>query len=157
MRKQSIVVHAPIIISLILALSTVALAADPLVGTWKLNVAKSKGTGPAPKSGKVTITAQDNGIKSISDGVDADGKAVHSEFAAKYDGKDYPVTGRSYDTIALTRVDANTITLIPKKDGKAIGTGQIVVSKDGKTRTVTGKGKDANGHDTSFTAVYEKQ
>ena len=158
MKKHSIVISVTMIFILVLALATVAMAADPHVGTWKLNLGKSKyNPGPAPKSGMVTITAQDNGIKSVSDGVDADGKAIHSEFAAKYDGKDYPVTGRSYDTIALTRVDANTITLVPKKGGKAIGRGRVAVSKDGKTRTVTGKGKDANGHDTSFTMVYDKQ
>ena len=157
MRKHSIVVLVTMFLTL--AMATAALAADPNVGTWKLNVAKSKfNPGPGPKSGMVTITAQDNGIKSVSDGVNAEGKATHNEFAAKYDGKDYPVTGSTtYDTMALTKVDANTTTLVPKKGGKEIGIGRAVVSKDGKTRTITAKGKDANGQDTSFTAVYEKQ
>ena len=100
-----------------LALATVAMAADPHVGTWKMNVAKSKSkSGPPDKSSTVTVTAQENGIKLVGDRVDAEGKASHQEFAAKYDGKDYPATGiPDVDTVVLKKMDAYTWDEVLKK------------------------------------------
>jgi hypothetical protein len=90
--------------------------------------------------------------------VESNGKAYHEEFAPKYDGKDYPYTGSSeVDTIAYTKIDANKLNWVTKKAGKIAGSGQSVVSRDGKTRTVTAKGKDAKGQDTARTSVFEKQ
>lgn len=156
MRKQSIVVLTLAILTL--ALATVAMAADPHVGTWKLNLDKSKGTGPAPKSATVKIVAQNNGIKSVRDGVSAEGQASRVEYAAKYDGKDYPYTGsQTIDTIAFRKIDANTFDIVLKKAGKEMAREREVFSKDGKTMTRTVKGKDAQGQDINITAVYDKQ
>ena len=157
MRKQILIVAAGIILAL--ALATVAIAADAHDGTWKVNVAKSKyNSGPAPKSLVTKREAQANGIKTIFDGVDADGKALHYEYTAKLDGKDYPVVGNpDFDSIMLKQVDANTIDWVLKKSGKEIRRGQTVYSKDGKTRTQTEKGKNAKGQDYNDAVVYEKQ
>ena len=65
---------------------------DPAVGTWKLNLGKSKySPGPAPKSQTITITAAGNGIRVSAKGVDGDGKATSTEYTASYDGRDVPV------------------------------------------------------------------
>ena len=158
MQKHSIVVSVTMVFILVLALSTVALAADPHVGTWKLNVAKSKYSYPAPKSSTIKVTAQKNGIKSVSDSVDAEGQATHVEFTARYDGKDYPVTGiQAIDTIAFRKIKARTFDVVAKKAGKEIGTAREVFSKDGKTYTFTAKGKNAQGQDINYIAVYDKQ
>jgi hypothetical protein len=159
MKKNSIVVSVTMVFILVLALSTVALAADPHVGTWKLNVAKFQSNlGPAPKSTTLKITAQHNGIKSVSDSVNADGQASHVEFTAKYDDKDYPYTGsQTVDTIALKQIDANTFDVVAKKAGKEIARGREVFSKDGKTMTHTIKGKTAQGQDIDIVTVYNKQ
>jgi len=83
---------------------------------------------------------------------------VHSEWTGKFDGKDYPVTGDpTDDSRAYKRVNASTLSMTLKKDGKVTATGQIVVSSDGKTRTVTIKGTDAMGKTVSSMAVYDKQ
>ena len=152
--------HIPAVMTsmvIVLALATVAMAADPHVGTWKLNLEKSKGPGPAPKT-TIKITVQHNGIKSVSDSVNAEGQATHVEFTAKYDGKDYPVTGsQAVDTIAFRRIDANTFEGVAKKAGKEIGRSQEVFSKDGKTMTRTIKAKDAQGQDINIISVYDKQ
>jgi hypothetical protein len=135
-------------------------AADPHVGIWKLNLAKSKYNPPsaAPKSTTMTFTAQDNGVKCVSVGVESDGKSYQEEFAPKYDGKDYPYTGSSeVDSIAYTKIDTDTVNWVIKKAGEIIGTGQSVVSSDGKTRTVTSKWKDAKGQDASRISIFEKQ
>jgi hypothetical protein len=138
-------------------LNAAALAqpSDPLIGTWKLNVAKSKGA----KSGSTTIEAVGKGIKFTVDLVAADGTASHWAFTANYDGKDYPVTGNSPygNAVALTRVDAKTLKISSKQDGKVTTTSTIVVSEDGKTRTTTIKGTDVKGQPVDVVSFYEQQ
>ncbi len=133
-------------------------AADPHIGTWKLNIAKSTFSGPAPKSATETDQAQKNGLKVVGDRVNADGTVSHTEFAVKYDGKDYPIKGiPTVDTIALKKIDANTFEAVAKKDGKVVGTLRQVFSKDGKIRTSTTKGKNEQGQDFTTVSVMEKQ
>jgi hypothetical protein len=157
MKKHSIVALTLVILALTLA--TAAMAADPHVGTWKLNLAKSKiNSGPPNKSEAFTITAQENGIKIVGDVVDATGKANHIEFAPKFDGKDYPLPGNpDVDTGAIKKIDANAWSEVLKKAGKEVASGQNAVSKDGKTMTRTTKGKDAMGKDYTDVSVYDKQ
>jgi hypothetical protein len=135
-------------------------AEDPQVGTWKLNVAKSKySPGPAPKSSTTKVEAWgDDGVKLTADGVNAEGQTTHVEFQAKYDGKDYPVTGLpTADTISLKRVNPNTVDGITKKGGKQVGKSRSVVSKDGKTRTFTTEGTDAKGQKFKNVTVYDRE
>jgi hypothetical protein len=133
-------------------------AADANLGTWKLNEAKSKFAAGATKNQMVSYTADGDNVKVTVDGVTADGKKVHSEWSGKFDDKDYPVTGDpTSDTRAYKRVNASTLAMTLKKDGKVTATGQIVVSSDGKTRTVTTKGTDAMGKTVTSRAVYDKQ
>jgi hypothetical protein len=91
--------------------------------------------------------------------VAADGTASHWGFTANYDGKDNPVTGSSPygNVVALTRVDARTIQITSKQDGKATVTSTIVLSADGKTRTTTTKGTDPKGQAVDTVSFYEKQ
>src|SRR5437870_2364867 len=96
----------------VLAFGAVVMAADSNIGTWKLNVAKSKfSPGPAPKSQTLKIEAWGtDGVKFTSDGIDADGKPTHAEFQAKYDGKFVPFKGNpDADMLAYKRIDANTV------------------------------------------------
>jgi hypothetical protein len=138
--------------------ATVVLAADNMVGTWKLNVAKSKST---YKSGTTVAEAAGDGIKLTVDIVGADGTAYHWSWSAKYDGKDNPVTGKTpfgeKGTVALTRVDASTVKLVSKVDGKVSINQTITTSADGKTRTITTKGTDAKGQPIDTVTVYDKQ
>jgi hypothetical protein len=141
------------------ALSVAASPADPHVGTWKLNLAKSKySPGPAPKEVTMKIEANSAGFHLMQAGFDATGKPIKIEFTANYDGKDYPTSGVSNtDTIAVKRVDANTSESTLKKGGKVVMTVTSVVSKDGKTRTSTFKGTDAAGKPVNNVTVYDRQ
>jgi hypothetical protein len=133
--------------------------ADPGLGVWRLNVAKSTySPGPAPKSATTTITAAGAGVKVVVDQVFADGPR-HWEYTANNDGKDVAVTGNNPDAdmIARTRINATTVQTVLKKAGKVTVTQTSVVSSDGKTRTVTVKGVSASGQKVSNVAVYEKQ
>jgi len=141
------------------ALHVPAVAADQQSGTWKMDPAKSKySPGPAPKSITVKVDADENSIKLISDGTDAEGSLTHIEFNAKFDGKDYPITGvPNADTVSVQRIDASTLQTTSKKAGQVVMTVSSTVSKDGKTRTSTFKGKDAQGRDVNNVVVYDKQ
>jgi hypothetical protein len=145
--------------SLVCVISGAALAqsGDPLVGTWKLNVAKSKGA--LFKSGTTTIEAVGAGVKFTVEMVAADGAMSQWSFTANYDGKDNPVTGNSPygDVTAMTRIDPMTTRLTSKRGGKPTVTQTIVVSSDGKTRTTTTKGTNAKGEAMDTMAFYEKQ
>jgi len=132
---------------------------DPSTGTWKFNLAKSKfSPGPPPQSLTLTEEAVGQGIKVTVKGTNAEGQPVDAQFTANFDGKDYPVTGNPIsDTITLKRINAYKVEYTLKKAGKVVSTGTRVVSKDGKTLTLTAKGTNAKGEKTSSTAVYEKQ
>ena len=135
--------------------------ADNSIGTWKRNVAKSKSTPPGTNpitSLTMVREASDGGLKSASTGQRKDGTAINSSYTAKYDGKEYPVTGLPWDTTSIKQIDANTLTAENKKTGgKYHTTGRIVISKDGKTMTFTTKGTDADGKPAKTKIVYEKQ
>lgn len=132
---------------------------DPVVGTWVLNVAKSKfSPGPAPKSETRTYAMAGNEIKATSTGVDADGKATSATWTVVYDGKERAVTGDpDADTLMLKRVDANTTDYTEKKAGKVVFTGTRSVSKDGKTLTITTKGTNAKGQKIDNATVYDRK
>jgi hypothetical protein len=136
----------------------VCFAADTFIGTWKLNEAKSKLSPGAPKNSTVVYEAAGDSMKVTIDGTDSDGKPTHNEWTGKFDGKDYPVTGDpSSDSRALKKIDDHTLTLTVKKGDKVTTTGRIVLSADGKTRTVTTSGTNAKGDKVTSTAVYDRQ
>ena len=133
---------------------------DARIGTWTLNVAKSKyDPGPGPRSTTLKFEPSgSNGIKQVSDGVDAQGSPTHQEYAANYDGKDYPLKGSAtVDTLSLKRIDANTHLRIDKKGDNVVQMFRGVVSKDGKTFTVESIGVSAQGKAFHNIAVYDKQ
>lgn len=141
----------------ILGATALGQTTDPLVGTWKLNPSKSKGT--SFKGGTTIVEAAANGVKFTVDLMGADGSSNKWSFTANYDGKDNPITGNSPygDTVALTRVDARTIRMQGKLAGKPTVTQTIVVSNDGKTRTTTTKGTNTKGEPVDAVSFYEKQ
>jgi hypothetical protein len=159
MRTRSLAVSAILISALVLALAVIAVAADNHDGTWKVNVTKSKFTpGSAPRSLTTKRETVGNSAKSVFDGVDGDGKPIHYEYTATFDGKDCPIIGSpNFDAISLKKIDANTFEWVTKKGGKEVSRGRTVYSKDGKTRTQTEKSKDAKGQEVTSIVVYEKQ
>jgi hypothetical protein len=134
------------------------LAADPQMGTWKLNESKSKITPGTLKNTQVVYSSMFGQVKIKADGVDANGKPQHTEWSGKFDGKDYPVTGDpNSDARSYTKVDERNLTTTNKKNGKVRVIGQIVISADGKTRTVTIEGTTPKGKKFKNVAVYDKQ
>jgi hypothetical protein len=135
----------------------VCLAANPQMGTWKLNEKKSKlGNGMA-KNSTVVYRSMVFQTKVTIDGTDPDGKPMHSEWTGKFDGKDYPVKGDpTSDMRSYRKIDDRTMEFTVKHDGKVIASGRIVVAPDGKSRTVNASGTDPHGKKFKTVAVYDK-
>jgi hypothetical protein len=134
--------------------------ANPFLGTWKLNVAQSTFSGPAPKSLTRTVVAAGKSVRYTFKVVDADGNSLEYGFATDYDGKYDAVTGTGMpggaDSIATKRVGSNKTQSILKKGTIQIATAQAEVSKDGKVCTVTIKGT-VDEKDFASKSVYDKQ
>ena len=132
-------------------------AASPQMGTWKLNESKSKLVPGMGKNTTVTYAEQKDKIKVTVEGVDKDGKPTHSVWVGKWDGKAYPTKGNlSWNSAAYKVVNDRTNEITTWKNGKVDWSGTITVAKDGKSRTVTMNGTDANGKKFSGKAVYDK-
>jgi len=133
-------------------------AQKALMGTWKLNEAKSKFASGVAKNNTVIYEPAADKVKVTIDGTDAAGNPTHSEWVGKFDGQDYPVTGdpnsdtRSYDGRSVHKTGFTV-----KKGKNVTTTGLIVLSADGKSRTVTSTATDAQGKKVKSTAVYDKQ
>lgn len=137
--------------------ATAAFAANANMGSWKLNEAKSVFSPGAPKNTSVVYEAAGDNVKVTVDGIDA-GKPTHNEWTGKFDGKAYPIMGSpTADTRTYTEVDDHTLTFSESKGGKVTISGRIVVSADGKSRTVTTSATNAQGQTITATAVFDKQ
>jgi len=132
-------------------------APDKWLGVWKLNLAKSKYQSAPPKNRVLKFEAVPAGVKATSDLTDSEG-VVHIEFTAKYDGKDVVMNGPAIrQTIAITRVDAYTFDSVQKSSGTVTSTARYVVSKDGKTLTITSTATAPSGEKVTNISVYDRQ
>jgi hypothetical protein len=145
---------------LLVAATVFAQSKDPGMGKWKLNVKKSTyEPGPVPKSEiRVYEVWEKDGVKATITTVGDDDKSATRSYMAHYDGKDSTYFGTpDYDTVALKRVDPNTIEATQKKRGKVVATTRTVISADGKTRTVTTVGVNAKKQKINNVAVFDRQ
>ncbi len=147
---------------LTLALCVVGLAASfaqaPQMGTWKLNEAKSKLPAGMAKNSTVIYAAAGDMVKVTTDGFSGNGKPVQTEWTGKFDGKEYPLTGDpTADSRAYKMVSDHMLTLENKMGSKITSSGKIVVSRDGKSRTLTVSGTNAAGKKMTSVQVYDKQ
>lgn len=144
-------------VALSFAAATACFAANPQLGTWKFNEAKSKMPAGMGKNTTVVYAEQKDKIKVTVDGVDKDGKPTHSVWVGKFDGKSYPVKGNlPYNSVAYKMVNDRTNDITTWKDGKVVWSGRIEVAKDGKSRTVTINATDDKGKKVKGKAVYDK-
>lgn len=145
--------------SALLLIPGLVFGADPFLGTWKINIAKSTySPGPAPKAGTITYTEEGGWVILKNDTVNADGKTVTRTNRYKRDGKEYPFegpTGKGTISSKLTGERQSTSTI--KDPGGNIVTIKTVISADGKARTMTATGKNAQGQAVKNTVVYDRQ
>ncbi len=131
-------------------------AGDPFSGVWKLNLSKSRLPPPVPQSLTARIDAGAGSIRVREEIVSDKGERLTVSVDARFDGKDYAVTGSPFaDSVAYRRVDGHTLQGTGKKAGKVVATETAVVSKDGKTLTTTYSGP--TGKPVTGVAVFERQ
>jgi hypothetical protein len=140
-----------------LTLSVGLWAADPLLGTWKLNLEKSKfGSRPMPKSNQITWTEKGGTFRYAAKGVGPNGQPTQTEIPSfKFDGKEYPLS--TGGTVALKRADPLHFQSTGMKNGKKTFSNKSVISKDGKTITSVWQMADESGKLQSWTSVLDKQ
>ena len=139
---------AAISVVCVLVLAAAAFAADNFSGSWKVNLDKSTySPGPPPKSLTSTIQVMGPTMNFMFDGYDSEGKSIlYEELSIMVDGKDYPVKDDpSRDTTAMKKIDDFTLEQTNKKDGKVTTITRTVYSRDGKARTATTTGANAQG------------
>jgi hypothetical protein len=159
MQRRNTVLLA-ISVFLVTVFTAVTIAADNNVGTWKMDTAKSKfSPGPAPKSQTLKIaTLGADGVKFVADGMDADGKVTHWELTRSTTASS--CRSRVIRTRTCSRTSGSTRRRSKRRrnaPGKVTGTTMIVVSADGKTRTLTQTGTNAKGETINNVIVYGKQ
>jgi hypothetical protein len=160
--SRSSLFAAAFILALVVFFSGAAVAqTDPFVGTWKLNVAKSKfGPGTERKSETRIVESSPTGMKVSVDRTNADGSNQQYNYTTDFTGKPHPITGVApygADSIAVTLGTSNSLSFKLMKGGKAVGSGTSVVSADGKTLTLTSGGTGASGKSVRSVSVYDKQ
>lgn len=134
-------------------------ATNPLLGTWLLDRAHSTFTPvPGPKGQMRTYeSTPGDGEKLIARGIDSDGRPTMVQYTARYDGKDYVITGSAGgDQISLAHIDKNTTRSTEKRGGKAVIVSTRTVSKDGKKLTVTTKGMTSKGEVIDSVMIFER-
>ena len=132
---------------------------DRVIGTWHLDVVKSTySPGPAPRSQRRTYEVGPEGIKATITTIDAEGHTATTEYVAAYDSREHPLTGSAdFNAIALKRINPDTAEATLRHGRKLIGMARRVISKDGKTMTITFEGTDSRGRPVRNVSVYEKQ
>jgi hypothetical protein len=142
-----------------LSVAMLSAADDPLLGTWKMNVEKSKfSPGPAPKSVTSTYSEEGDWIVIKTDGVDAEGKSIARTNRYKLDGNEYPFEGpNGTGKISIKKIDEYNSEAVMKSEGGGTVNTRSVISKDGKTRTTTSTGTNAKGQKVNSVIVWERQ
>ena len=131
-------------------------AANPYIGTWKFNDAKSKMRPGVTRNSTITYAEQGNYIKVTTDGTNT-GKRIHTVWVGKFDGKAYPVKGSPfYNATGMRLINEHTVFIQGIKDGQIMWWGTITISKDGKTRTALLHSTDAKGKKLTVKKVYDK-
>ena len=163
-RRNSMIVFvvAAVISAAILAAQT----GGPLSGMWTINLAKSKYSPAnlALRSSTSRFEVTKDSVKLVNEGVDAQGRATRLEYTVSFDGKPYPVKSTidgkpnpNQDAVSWKKIDDYTYENVAMLKGKALTTTRVVISRDGKTRTNTVTGQDAQGRTINNTVVYERQ
>ena len=148
-----------LVVGLALSAAQAGPPGNPIVGTWKLNVAKSTFIpGPGWRSQTRTYRATPGGASVSWTGVGARGETMRVSYSYKYDGKDYPMKGSAnYDTLNAVAVDDHTVRSEEKRAGKVVGIAVRKVSADGKVLTITDDGINRKGEKFSQVLVFDRQ
>ena len=138
-----------------------SLAPNPRLGTWTLDLTKSKYEGVAPPRSETRtyVAGADGAVTLTATTVLADGSTQTVRYTARYDSKDYPYSGPAGDTISIRALDPSAFSTSStvKRNGAIVQTALGIVAKDGKTMSYITNGHDAAGRAINTTRIYVKQ
>lgn len=141
----------------LMAFAGALIAADPFVGTWKLNSAKTKYiTGTAPKEQIVTFSEEGSDLHVVVKGTSSEGQTISSHFTVPTAGGTGKIIESPYEGVSAKSVNVNERDTSFSKGGKVVYTANAKRSADGKTMTVAVKGTNALGQTVAGTAFYDK-
>jgi len=134
-------------------------AADPFVGTWKMNPAKTKfKVGAAPKEQTVTITEAGSDFNVKVAGIAADGSKLSMSYSVPVAGGPGKfLEAAAYEGVAGKRLGPSERAMSYTKGGKTVYTTHSKLSADGNSLSVTSKGLNPTGKEVAGTVVYDKQ
>jgi hypothetical protein len=157
--KSHIVVPVFTLAFVMIAFTVEAQTPKQMLGTWKANIAKSTYPGAPPKTQTSIWEATPDGqVKNINEVVDAKGQSSRTEIMVKFDSTDIPVKGAAVPTTrTYKRTDDRHFEYVTKVNGKVTSTSRSEMSADGKTRTFTTTGTNAQGQPVKTVIVWEKQ
>jgi hypothetical protein len=148
------------ILLLALLAATARASDDPFVGTWVLDAASSQyPADTCPESMVVEMKAAGNGVQYRSDAKYANGRVIHSEYTADYDGNQAIVMGSHgmMLPVFLKRIDSRAVLASYTKSLQIVATSERVVSQDGRRMTITTIATSPSGEKTTTIGVFNKQ
>jgi hypothetical protein len=135
-----------------------ALAADPIIGTWQLNVAKSKFSPGHELTAGTRVYSEADGLYTLEQKLTGRDGKVTSSTATYREGKEVKqAPGGAADAAVAKKINARTWDFEIKKDGKVVGRVHRVVSADGKSVTLHNTGMTLAGAMGEETLVFDKQ
>ena len=141
-----------------LAFAAALMAADPFVGNWKMNPAKSKyKTGMPPKEQTLVFTEEGKDLHVMVKGKSSDGKAISAHYTMPSAGGTGKIIEGAYEGVSTKIINAKERETIYTKGGKPVYNVKSKLSDDGKTLTIKVNGMNALGQTVEGTHVYEKQ
>jgi hypothetical protein len=143
---------------------------NPIVGTWRLNIEKSKfESGPPPKGQTRQYSQRHDGLIVANIwSINAQGNPSFTQTVSKYDGKEYgqynqttletfQATGAlTSNTQTFAVVDTYTVDITNKVDGRVASTSRRTVSEDGRTMTHIVKGTNAQGKPYTNVLIFDR-
>jgi hypothetical protein len=168
MRKQPLAVSTTMIIALVLATAVAAVAADPIIGTWKLNIAKSKFSSIYYSSRKRTVPKEKvEAYREIEgDQLELAGKEIGTDGSSSSGISTWARQGGitkhqppepAEMSVFETLIAPGDWIVTSLQNGKQIRVMHKVISKDGKQMTQTITGTDAQGKPFVQVQVFDRQ
>jgi hypothetical protein len=155
---KRVLVFAAVTVMVVTASGILLAQSNPFVGTWKLNLAKSKDTGAFPKEETLTVQLEGDQRQVTIKGTATNGVPISFKYEVPDKGGAGKVlAGGPYDAVSGKRIDDNTREVSYMKSGKEVLQLRTAVSKDGNTMRLTVEGKDGQGKPFSGMALFEKQ
>ncbi len=142
--RAGLVLKAITVFAFLCVSSTTISAQRPFAGTWKMDVTRSKwAPGKGIKELTLTFEVVGDKWKQVGTGTYSDGSPLIHNYVMAWDGKDHPMNGKPPGwTLAVAQVDDYTQNVTVKQDGKVVDSGRVLISKDGKTMTITHQDPD---------------